>query len=375
MTFRIILFVMVLIFPLPASAFDINFEGRTRIGGALTFDPPDGFSHIDREAELRLGLVGTAVEGDEWTLDYEVIGDIRHEGGALEQAGITDEFEADFFRAWARVDRGDLKIRAGRQQILFGSSMLFRPLGFFDSRVISGIIPLTNGVDGLRATWFPDDESLLEGWLVASGFGSDLISGFRGETQWGMLELGAAAQYKPRTDRTFLPDFNLDLTQFGFHLKGEKVVGFWNESRFDIEHNKRGAPLRVQTVFGMDYTFDIGEGLHALVEYSLISEEAGFTRTDRIKGDQTLHQLGVQFDQPVGISTVWRTFFFFDLVDGSFQIAPQVEYALTETTFLYLQLQLGGHIAGNSQNGRLFRRTPAPNGGESKVGLTLITFF
>ncbi len=372
---RVVVFLFIMLCPGIATAFDYHFEGRTRLGGFLTIEPPDDFSQTDREAELRLGVLGTALETEDWILDYEIIGDIRHEGGALEEAGIADTIDADFFRAWARLDHGNVKVRSGRQQILFGSGILFRPLGFFDGRVISGVIPQTFGVDGVRSTWFPDDESLVEGWLVPSGIDSRIISGVRGETQWGMLEIGAAAQYKPVSDKTFLPNFNLELAQFGFHFKGENVVGFWNESRVDIEQGGRGSPVRLHSVFGMDYTFDVGEGLHALIEYSLITEEAGFTRTDFLQGDQTLHQLGVQLDQPVGISTVWRLFMFFDLVDRSFQLAPQLEYALTETTFLYLQAQIGGNIEGNARNGRLFRKTPIPNGGESKIGMTLITFF
>lgn len=375
MRYLIVALVLLALHPGDGFAFDYRLEGRTRLGGFLTFEPPQGFSHTDREAELRLGAVGTAAEGDEWVLDYEVIGQLRHEGGALEEARLGDSFDADFFRAWARYDRGNFKLRGGRQQILFGAGMLFRPLGFFDTRIISGVVPQTNGVDGVRATWFPDSETLIEGWLVPSGVDSRVISGMRGETQWGILEIGAAAQYKPVSDLDFLSSFNLELAQFGFHVKGEKVVGFWNETRMDVEQGGRGSPVRVQSVFGIDYTFNVGDGLHVLLEYSLLSEEKGFTRTDLVQGDTTLHQLGMQLDQPVGISTVWRTFLFFDLVDRSFQFVPQIEYALTQSTYLYLQGQFGGNIEGDSRTGRLFRRAAVPNGTESKVGLTLITFF
>lgn len=375
MRYRLFLFLLIISLPVDSLAFDYRFEGRTRLGGFLTFEAPEGFSHTDQEAELRLGVVGAAVEGEDWVLDYEVIGDIRHEGGALEEAGLGEMIDANFFRAWARYDRGNFKLRGGRQQILFGAGMLFRPLGFFDTRIISGVIPQTNGVDGVRATWFPNSQSLIEGWLVPSGIDSRIISGMRGETQWGILEVGAAAQYKPVSDLDFLSSFNLELAQFGFHLKGEKVVGFWNETRMDVEQGGRGSPVRVQSVFGIDYTFNVGDGLHALLEYSLLAEEDGFTRTDLIQGDTTLHQLGFQLDQPVGISTVWRTFLFFDLVDRSFQFVPQIEFSLTQSTYLYLQGQFGGNIEGDSRTGRLFRRAPVPNGTESKIGLTLITFF
>ncbi|MFQ5482726.1 MAG: hypothetical protein ACE5ER_08200, partial [Nitrospinaceae bacterium] len=141
--------VLVLVSPLAAG--DGHFEGRARLGGTLMFEPPPGFSRSDREAEIRLGAVGTALERDVWTVDYEVIYQLRHEGGSLEEVGLADAFDADFFRAWLRLDRGDFKVRGGRQQILFGAGVLFRPLGFFDNRVVSGILPETQGVDGVRA--------------------------------------------------------------------------------------------------------------------------------------------------------------------------------------------------------------------------------
>lgn len=366
---------VLLLLPATVEAVDVHFEGRTRLGGSLIFDAPEGFDQTDREAELRLGLVGTFLERKDWVLDFEMVGDLRHDGGAIEQAGRAESLNTDFFRAWMRYDRENFKLRAGRQQVLFGAGTLFRPLGFFDTRIISGIIPLTRGVDGLRATWFPDSDTLVEGWLIPARFEERLIVGLRGEWQWGPLELGAAAQYKPFADLDFLPNFNLELAQFGYHLKGEKTVGFWNETRLDVEQNRPGAPLRLQTVLGMDYTFDVGEGLHVLVEYFLNAESRDFTRTDVIQGDRVLHQLGLMMDQPVGINTVWRNFVFFDMVDHSFQIVPQVEYALTDQTFLYLQLQLGGRIAGDSRTGRLFRRSPVPNGTESRIGLTLVTFY
>lgn len=365
--------VLVLVSPLAAG--DGHFEGRARLGGTLMFEPPPGFSRSDREAEIRLGAVGTALERDVWTVDYEVIYQLRHEGGSLEEVGLADAFDADFFRAWLRLDRGDFKVRGGRQQILFGAGVLFRPLGFFDNRVVSGILPETQGVDGVRATWFPTASSLVEGWIIPARLNSRVVAGGRAEWQWGVLEAGAAAQYKPVTDIDFLPGFDLELSQFGFHLKGEKEIGFWNETRLDIEQNRAGHPLRFNTVLGADYTFDLGEGLHVLLEYSFLAEESGFTRTDVIGGDRDLHQLGFMLDQPVGINTVWRSFLFLDLEDGSFQFVPQVEYAVTEQTFLYLQLQIGGRLGRGEPPGRLFRKAPLPNGTESRIGMTLISYF
>ena len=94
--------------------------------------------------------------------------------------------------------------------------------------------------------------------------------------------------------------------------KGEQVLGFWNESRLDIQQGAPGKPIRLDTVAGADYTFNIGQGLHVLLEYFLRLQEPGFVRED-IKRERTLQNLGLQIDQPVGIDVVWRFFAFYDL--------------------------------------------------------------
>ena len=161
----------------------------------------------------------------------------------------------------------------------------------------------------------------------------------------------------------------------GYHIHVEYVVGYWNESRLDIQQDQPGNPLRFDTVFGVDYTFDLGQGLHVLLEYFLRTQERGFTNID-LKQDRTIHTLGLLLDQPVGIDIVWRAFFFIDLDDRSFQFAPQIEYNVWEQVFLYIQAQIGGSIDGNNLTGRLFRTSPASiTGTESRAGITLIAFF
>ncbi|HKI50106.1 MAG TPA: hypothetical protein VKA69_12310, partial [Desulfobacteria bacterium] len=205
--------------------------------------------------------------------------------------------------------------------------------------------------------------------------GSRVITGLRGEANFGPIEAGVALQYHPKTDLPFLADFNLEMIQMGFHLKGEYVVGYWNESRLDIQQDQPGDPLRFDTVFGVDYTFDVGQGLHVLLEYFLRTQESGFTNID-LKQDRTVQVMGLQMDQPVGIDIVWRAFFFFDLSDQSFQFVPQIEYNIWDQVFLYAQVQVGGSIDGNNRTGRLFRESPSfVTGTESRAGLSLIAFF
>ena len=372
--FRIIGWILLLLWPVQLWAFDWQYEGRLRLSSQYLFDPPAARSHFDNEVELRTGFVGTVLEYNDWTLDYEVVGDLLYTGGVREESGLAEEYDAELFRGWLRLEKGNFKIRGGRQQILFGSGVLFRPLGFFDTRNVSGIIPLTRGVDGVRTTYFLSDTSLVEGWAVSTDLDSHAIIGLRGERQFGLLEAGAVLQYHPVTDLLFLPEFNQELVQMGYHLKGEKEIGFWNESRLDIELNKKGSPVRFDTVFGIDYTFDLGQGLHVLLEYFLTTQEKQFTQLD-LKGDRLIQEVGLQLDQPIGIEIVWRAFIFYDVSDQSFQFVPQIEYNIYEQIFLYVQAQIGGSVNGNNRTGRLFRDAPVLTGTESRVGAALIAYF
>ncbi len=353
---------------------DLRYEGRFRVGSQYHLAPPSHLNHFDNEVELRNGLLGTLWEGEKSVIDFEFVLDFLYTGGIREQAGLAEEYDAEIFRGWLRWEKENIKVRAGRQQILFGSGSLFRPLGFFDTRIISGVIPLTRGVDGARATYFPGPTSLVEGWAVPAKTGERAIWGLRGERQLGLLEVGGVVQYHPKTKLGFLNSSQLELFQFGYHIKGEKVVGFWNESRIDVEQDKPGKPLRFDSVVGTDYTFDVGQGLHVLFEYFVRAQEPGFTLED-IKRERTQHFLGMQLDQPVGIDIVWRFFGFYDLRDRSFQLAPQIEYNLIDQVYLYLTARIGGSINGNNQTGRLFRDLPVYTGTESSVGLTLIAFY
>ena len=80
-------------------------------------------------------------------------------------------------------------------------------------------------------------------------------------------------------------------------------------------------------------------------------------------------------DQPLGIATVWRMFAFYDFEDGSFQFAPQVEYALTDEIYFYLQGNLGGSVKEKNALGRLFQKSLVFTGTESSIGFSMIAFF
>jgi len=372
----LLVFIFIFVAVDAAIAFDYNFDGRLRADARWISDSPSDTDDYDAATEIRLGGYGNFIQKSAWSLDYEILIDNRNTWGATEQVGFVEDWDVDFFRAWTRLSSSseDLELRAGRQQILFGAGALFRPLGFYDNRVISSVFPLTVGVDSFRLTWHSTETSTLQSWLVPAKSESRMIVGGRWEGLVGELETGIAFQYKPVSDLRDLANFDKELTQFGYHIKGEYEVGFWNETLFDLESDSGETFVRTDSVFGTDYTFDVGQGLHVLLEYFISSTEEGFSVVDP-KGDRTIHQFGLQMDQPLGIATVWRMFAFYDVEDGSFQLAPQVEYALTDEIYLYLQGNLGGSVKEKNALGRLFRESPVFTGTESSIGLSMIAFF
>jgi len=369
---RILLILIIFFFiSQPAKGFDGAFEGRTLVGSSYVIESPTGFSDFDSEAEIRLGVLGNVWANEDWEIDYELSADAKQAEGPSVQSHLRQETDIDFFRAWLRLDNGEFKLRGGRQKILFGAGAIYRPLGFFDTRNVTGVFPQTRGVDGFRSTWFLSPSSFLESWLVPAKKDDAIIFGIRGEALIEDIEVGLVAQYHPRSDLKDLTDFNQEMFQFGYHLKGEKEFGFWNESRLDIEMQ---SSIRFDTVIGTDYTFDLGEGMHVLLEYFFTTRQNKFTLTDA-KGQRTIQQIGFSFDQPVGIDIRWQIFSLFDLRDKSFQLIPQIEYSINESLFLYFHARAGGNIKTGEKDGRLSRRTGSFSGTESTVGLTLVSFF
>ena len=364
---------MVLYFSFPhfVEGFDSSLEGRAVLGSSYVFDTPSDLNDFDSEAEIRIGVLGNVWANEDWEFDYELSADAKQAKGPSVQSHLRQETDIDFFRAWLRLDNGEFKLRGGRQKILFGAGAIYRPLGFFDTRNVTGVFPQTRGVDGFRSTWFLSSSSFLESWLVPAKKNDAIIFGIRGEALIEDIEVGLVAQYHPRSDLKDLTDFNQEMFQFGYHLKGEKEFGFWNESRLDIEMQ---SSIRFDTVIGTDYTFDLGEGMHVLLEYFFTTRQNKFTLTDT-KGQRTIQQIGFSFDQPVGIDIRWQIFSLFDLRDKSFQLIPQIEYSINESLFLYFHARAGGNIKTGKKDGRLSRRTGSFSGTESTVGLTLVSFF
>jgi len=372
--FILIIYIFLFFLPTkPVAAFDMDYDGYIKTGSLYIFDSPSFHKDFDSELIVHLGLEGNVLNKNKWALDYEMETEASQVDGPSAQSDLRPETDIDIYRAWLRFGNDSLRFRGGRQEILFGVGAIFRPLGLFDTRDVSGVIPKAHGVDSVRATWFLSDVSLLETWLVPAKKGTALISGMRGEAALGKIETGIVFQYHPKSDLESFSGYDQEMIQMGYHLKGEHEVGFWNESRLDVEMQP-SSPLQFDTVLGLDYTFEIGKGLHVLAEYFFTTLQQEFSSSD-LKGQRTYQQIGFSLDQPIGIDIKWQIFSLYDFRDRSFQLVPQIEYSITDDLFLYLHGQIGGDISGNKANGRLYQRSDSFSGTESSIGLTITNYF
>ena len=274
MTFFILFFIIFI----PNShvwAFDMDYDGRIATGSQYIFNSPPLHKDFDSELNVHLGLDGNILKRDEWALDYEIETDASLIDGPSVQSNLRPETDIDLHRTWLRLSNDFFQFRGGRQEILFGDGVIFQPLGLFDTRDVSGVVPESHGVDSFRATWFLSDVSILETWFVPAKIGTALISGIRAELLLGELQTGVVFQYHPKSDLENFSGYEREMIQMGYHIKGEREVGFWNESRLDIEMEP-SSPVQFDTVFGTDYTFDIGKGLHILMEYFLSTQQREF---------------------------------------------------------------------------------------------------
>ena len=144
---------------------------------------------FDSELNAHVGLDGNILKKNEWALDYEIESEASQVDGPSVQSRLRSETDVDLHRAWLRLSNDFLQFRGGRQEILFGDGVMFQPLGLFDTRDISGVIPKAHGVDSVRATWFLSDVSFLETWLVPAKKGTALISGIRADLLLGKSKL------------------------------------------------------------------------------------------------------------------------------------------------------------------------------------------
>jgi len=189
------------------------------------------------------------------------------------------------YRLWARYSTQQLEIRLGLQKINFGSATLLRPLMWFDQVDPRDPLQLTDGVYGaLGRYYFMNNANLwlwvlygnneLKGWEMLKS--NATIPEFGGRFQVPVPTGEAALTYHYRLSdspgvMSLLPEHeDIPENRIGIDARFDKVLGFWFEGTWVNKGKDLGKFTNQQTFnIGVDYTFNIGNGLGILTEHLL----------------------------------------------------------------------------------------------------------
>ena len=191
------------------------------------------------------------------------------------------------YRGFVRLSSARFEARAGLQKINFGSAMLLRPLQWFDRVDPRDPLGLTDGVYGLLARYYFQDNANLWAWGLLGNsspkgweqVGSERwIPEFGGRAQLPIPRGELAATYHHRVadygGTTETDDFltDQDEDRFGLDAKVDAGIGLCFEGTLSrvTRRTLNGDLFPLWTraaVVGVDYTVGLGAGLGAAAEH------------------------------------------------------------------------------------------------------------
>jgi hypothetical protein len=193
--------------------------------------------------------------------------------------------DIDTYRLWLRFASSQFEIRAGLQKINFGPAVLLRPLMWFDRMDPRDPLQLTKGVYGLLGRYYFLNNANMWVWGL---LGNDETKGwetfpsdkdkmeFGGRLQIPLFDGEIAFTYHHREvdlRNQILPvplssEDSIPENRFALDGKWDVGVGLWFEGAL-IHQDLDMSLLRYKRLInvGMDYTFDLGDGLNVIGEY------------------------------------------------------------------------------------------------------------
>jgi hypothetical protein len=264
--------------------FPWTFEHRGLISGwgiigfQKSTKPLFGLRYLP-EFSLAFQLSGT------YTLDTEF--SAHAYGTALFEKldNISTDGDIKPYRMWLRFSSSQFEARIGLQKINFGSATLLRPLMWFDSLDPRDPLQLTDGVYGLLLRYYFVNNTNIwlwglygnektKGWEILRTKKNSLEYGGRfqiplftgelaGTYHHRQFELDGSSMFPFPPDAQTSPE-----NRYALDGKWDIGIGLWFEAAWI--HQKNGLlpyPWQRALNLGLDYTFDIGNGLYVLGEH------------------------------------------------------------------------------------------------------------
>jgi len=229
------------------------------------------------------------------------------------------------YRMWLRFSSSQFEARLGLQKISFGSAMLLRPLMWFDRIDPRDPLKITDGVYGLLLRYYfinntniwvwglyENDEP--KGWEI--NHTEDKSPEYGGRFQAPLFNGEIAFTYHHRRaalnqelySQNQLGGPSVPENRFALDGKWDIGIGFWFEGVM-IHQNSDNLPFpwRRAINIGLDYTFDLGNGLNVLGEHFVLeNSEKAFGPGESI----TLSALLLNY--PLGLMDNIRAIIYYD---------------------------------------------------------------
>ena len=197
----------------------------------------------------------------------------------------TVQCEVKPYRVWGRFATSTFEARLGLQKINFGSATLFRPLMWFDRIDPRDPLQLTDGVYGLLLRYYFLNNANIwlwglygneetKGWEIAPTKKGSIEYGGRVQTPLSTGELGITYHHR-QADLTRITQLtNIQNgaispeDRLGLDGKWDVGIGVWFEAVLTHQQTEiSGMKYQHQGTIGVDYTFDVGNGLNIVTEY------------------------------------------------------------------------------------------------------------
>lgn len=222
------------------------------------------------------------------------------------------------YRLWVRLSTERFELRAGLQKINFGSASVLRPLMWFDHIDPRDPLQLTDGVYGLLGRYYFQNNANAWLWIL---WGNDKTRGWEtvpterkvpeygGRMQIPVPKGEVAISYHHRTANLAgvlnpliihgSPTYPED--RIGLDGKWDIGPGLWAE--YSLTHSSPDTayfqPWTKLFTLGIDYTFNLGNGLYIASEYFRYSSANEILNSGK---NVTFSSLTVNY--PVGINKI-----------------------------------------------------------------------
>jgi hypothetical protein len=255
----------------------------------------------------------------QWKLDCEFSLDASASGSAAAWSDAKMSGEVKPYRLWLRLSSSRFEARLGLQKINFGSATVFRPLMWFDRIDPRDPLQISRGVYGLLLRYyFPGNANIWlwglygnpdpKGWETRST--ATEAPEFGGRFQAPLFAGEAAATFH---FRRLAPAGTISMrpaeNRFALDGKWDLGVGLWVEaSSVHQDDPALAAPWQRSLTLGVDYTFQLGNGLYLLAEQFL--SQAAASLLGKGEGSISLSALVARY--PLGLLDTLSTIIYYD---------------------------------------------------------------